>query len=107
MLCHRLAGVLKDILLVRPQHYCQLASAAANHSMLSQVAGSVFLMGSTVTFTQMFGYSIALLGLLGECCLLSLVSRASELTSILPPSVFKTKAEVVDQYVIRVKSMLR
>ncbi|KAK4055190.1 hypothetical protein OIV83_000470 [Microbotryomycetes sp. JL201] len=57
-------GVLKDILLV---------------------VGSVVLMGSTVTLTQVIGYSIALMGLV----------------------VFKTKQEIVDQYVIKIKSMLR
>ncbi|KAK4057689.1 hypothetical protein OIO90_001337 [Microbotryomycetes sp. JL221] len=59
-----LSGVLKDILLV---------------------VGSVVLMGSTVTMTQIVGYGIALLGLV----------------------VFKTKQEIVDQYVIKIKSMMR
>lgn len=59
-----LSGVLKDILLV---------------------VGSVVLMGSTVTFTQILGYSIALMGLV----------------------VFKTKQEIVDQYMIKLRSLLR
>lgn len=76
-----LSGVIKDILLV---------------------GGSVIILGSTVTFTQvrlrefvgavarltslsrqMFGYSIALVGLL----------------------VFKTKQEIVDQYVLKARSV--
>ncbi|KAM0793492.1 hypothetical protein ACM66B_000932 [Microbotryomycetes sp. NB124-2] len=59
-----LSGVLKDILLV---------------------VGSVVLMGSTVTVTQVVGYSIALMGLV----------------------VFKTKQEIVDQYVIKIKGLMR
>lgn len=58
-----LSGVIKDILLV---------------------GGSVILLGSTVTFLQMFGYSIALLGLF----------------------IFKTKQEVVDAYVLKARSIL-
>lgn len=57
-----LSGVVKDILLV---------------------AGSVLLLGSTVTFVQMLGYSIALLGLVA----------------------FKTKKEVFDAQVTRIKAM--
>lgn len=48
------------------------------------VAGSVIILGSTVTFTQMLGYSIALFGLL----------------------VFKTKQEVVDQYILRARGLM-
>lgn len=55
-----LSGVIKDILLV---------------------FGSVLLLGSTVTFTQLVGYGIALLGLV----------------------VFKTKKEVTDEYIARIK----
>ncbi|SCZ90190.1 BZ3500_MvSof-1268-A1-R1_Chr1-3g01829 [Microbotryum saponariae] len=58
-----LSGVVKDILLV---------------------GGSVLLMGSTVTFTQMLGYSIALVGLF----------------------VFKTKQEVLDHTILRVRGLL-
>ncbi|ORY69271.1 triose-phosphate transporter family-domain-containing protein [Leucosporidium creatinivorum] len=58
-----LSGVIKDILLV---------------------AGSVLIMGSTVTFTQMLGYSIALAGLV----------------------VFKTKQEIVDQHILKIRSLL-
>ncbi|GAA5898622.1 hypothetical protein JCM5296_005943 [Sporobolomyces johnsonii] len=58
-----LSGVLKDILLV---------------------AGSVVLMGSTVSFIQMFGYSIALFGLV----------------------VFKTKQEIVDQYMVKLRTLV-
>ena len=58
-----LSGVVKDILLV---------------------IASVLLLGSTVTFTQMIGYSIALLGLVA----------------------FKTKKEVWDSYVARAKAIV-
>lgn len=58
-----LSGVLKDILLV---------------------IGSVVLLGSLVTMTQLFGYGIALVGLV----------------------VFKTKKEVLDEWVLRAKSRL-
>ncbi|GAA6038974.1 hypothetical protein JCM8097_000135 [Rhodosporidiobolus ruineniae] len=58
-----LSGVIKDILLV---------------------AGSVLLMGSHVSFTQMLGYSIALLGLV----------------------VFKLPKEQTDQLVIKVRTAL-
>ncbi|GAA5972275.1 hypothetical protein JCM11641_002386 [Rhodosporidiobolus odoratus] len=58
-----LSGVIKDILLV---------------------VGSVVLMGSTVTGTQMLGYSIALFGLF----------------------VFKLPKETVDQHVIKIRSAL-
>lgn len=58
-----LSGVIKDILLV---------------------VGSVVLMGSTVTFLQVVGYGIALLGLVA----------------------FKTKPEIVDQYVARFKAVV-
>ncbi|GAA5857074.1 hypothetical protein JCM8547_007945 [Rhodosporidiobolus lusitaniae] len=58
-----LSGVIKDILLV---------------------GGSVLLMGSTVTATQMLGYSIALLGLV----------------------VFKLPKETVDQQVIKIRGAL-
>jgi len=57
-----LSGIIKDILLV---------------------AGSVALMGSTVTFTQLVGYSIALAGLVA----------------------FKTSKEVFDSYIARAKSV--
>jgi len=56
-----LSGVLKDILLV---------------------VGSVVLLGSVVTFTQLLGYGIALAGLV----------------------VFKTKKEVMDQWIASAKS---
>lgn len=55
-----LSGVVKDILLV---------------------GGSVILLGSTVTFIQLVGYAIALLGLVA----------------------FKTKKEVFDQYIANIK----
>ncbi|SCV68331.1 BQ2448_452 [Microbotryum intermedium] len=58
-----LSGVVKDILLV---------------------GGSVLLMGSTVTFTQMLGYSIALVGLF----------------------IFKTKQEVLDHVILRIRGLL-
>ncbi|GAA5833117.1 hypothetical protein JCM3766R1_001400 [Sporobolomyces carnicolor] len=58
-----LSGVLKDILLV---------------------TGAVFLFGNVVTFTQMFGYGIALVGLF----------------------VFKTPPDVLAGYVASVKSMV-
>ncbi|KAL8286229.1 hypothetical protein RQP46_004717 [Phenoliferia psychrophenolica] len=48
------------------------------------VGGSVIIMGSTVTFTQMVGYSIALIGLV----------------------IFKTPADVVNQHLVRFKTML-
>ncbi|GAA5891115.1 hypothetical protein JCM6882_006427 [Rhodosporidiobolus microsporus] len=58
-----LSGVIKDILLV---------------------GGSVVLMGSTVTFTQMLGYGIALAGLV----------------------VFKLPKETVDQHIIKFRTAL-
>ena len=58
-----LSGVVKDILLV---------------------VGSVLLLGSTVTFVQLVGYGIALLGLVA----------------------FKTKKEVWDAYVARAKAVV-
>jgi len=58
-----LSGVIKDVLLV---------------------LGSVVILGSTVTLTQLIGYSIALFGLV----------------------VFKTKQEVVDAYIDKAKSLV-
>jgi len=58
-----LSGVIKDILLV---------------------AGSVVLLGSTVTFTQLVGYSIAIIGLVA----------------------FKNSKDVFDGYIARVKSVV-
>jgi len=58
-----LSGVIKDILLV---------------------LGSVLLLGSQVTFMQVFGYGLALMGLVA----------------------FKTKKEVLDQYVSQAKAMI-
>ena len=64
------------------------------------------IMGSSVSFTQMVGYSIALAGL-GTSFLFSIHSFRFEadLFSTLPV-VFKTPADVLNTHIVRVKTML-
>ncbi len=57
-----LAGVFKDIVRARPETFCA-QSPADRRELQLLISGSVLAFGSVVTFVQVFGYSIALGGL--------------------------------------------